>query len=148
MRVAREAVEEQLEVLVKQGVLGDLAGEALQLRLRGQLTVDQQVADLDEGRFLGELLNRNTAIAQDAGVTVDVGDGAFAGRGVDEAVVECGESGLGQQIAQRNAVISFGSADDLHVDLATRVFQSCGVVGVGHENPFALCWYGWRTESR
>jgi hypothetical protein len=28
--------------------------------------------------------------------------------------------------------------DDLQVDFAPRVVQSCGVVGVGHENPFAL----------
>ena len=43
--------------------------------------------------------------------------------------------------------VSFGGADDLQVDLAPRVLQSCGVVGVGHENPFAL-WLIWLRLTR
>jgi hypothetical protein len=49
-----------------------------------QLTVQQQVGDLEEGRVLGELLDRVAPVLEDAGVTVDVGDRAAAGRGVDE----------------------------------------------------------------
>ena len=90
VRVAREAVEEPLEVLVQHGVPLDPVGEIRQLFGRRQLAVDQQVADLDEGRLLGELVDRVTAVAQNAGVAVDVGDGTLAGGGVDEAVVECG----------------------------------------------------------
>ncbi len=77
MGVARKAVEEPLEVLVQQGVPLDLVGELGQLLLIRQLTVDQQIADFDEGRLLGKLLNRVAAVAQDARVAVDVGDGAL-----------------------------------------------------------------------
>ena len=140
--VARETVEEPLEVLVQHRVQLNPAGEVGQLRGAGQLAVDQQVADLDERRLLGELVDRNAAVTQDAGVAVDVGDGALASGGVDEAVVERGEAGLGQKRAERNAVVSFGRAHDLQVNLAARVPEFGGVVGVGHENPFAL-WLIW-----
>ena len=80
MRVARETVEEPLEVLVQQGVPLDLGGERRQLLgTVERFTVDQQVADLDERRLLGELLDRVAAVTQDAGITVDVGDGAACG---------------------------------------------------------------------
>ena len=39
-------------------------------------------------------------------------------------------------------VVSFGGADYLQVDLAARVPEIGGVVGLGHENPFAL-WLIW-----
>src|SRR5699024_2279159 len=74
VRVAREAVEEALEVLVQQRVATYPLGELLELGGRGQLAVDQQVGDLDERRVLRQLLDRVTAVAQDPGVTVDVGD--------------------------------------------------------------------------
>jgi len=64
VRVAREAVEEALEVLVQQGVAADVARECLELGLRGQLAVDEQVADLEEGRLLGELVDRNAAVGR------------------------------------------------------------------------------------
>ena len=105
-----------------------------------QFAVDQQVADLDERRLLGELLDRVAAVAQDARVAVDVGDGALGGGGVDEAVVEGGVAGLGQQRPQRDAVGPLGGVDDVQVKLATGVFEG-GVLFatgwvIGHGNPF------------
>ena len=47
----------------------------------GQLAVDQQVGDLEVGRLLGQLLDRVAAVAQDAGVAVELGDGRLGGRG-------------------------------------------------------------------
>ena len=123
---------------MQHGVPLDLLGEFGQLLLVRQFAVDQQVADLDEGRLLGELLDRVTAIAQDPRVAVDVGDGALGGRRVDEAVVEGRVTGLGQQWAQRDAVGPFGGVDDFQVQLSTRVIEGGGVVGCGHGNPFAL----------
>ena len=59
------------EVLVQQGVPTDLVGEILKLLGSRQLTVDQQVADLDERRPLGELIDGDAAVPQDTGVPVD-----------------------------------------------------------------------------
>jgi hypothetical protein len=50
--VVAEALEEVLEVLVDVGVVGDVEGPALELRLGRQLAEDQQVGDLEEGRAL------------------------------------------------------------------------------------------------
>ena len=50
----------------------------------GQLAVEQQVGDLEVGALLGELLDRVAAVAQDALVAVDEGDGDSARRGVHE----------------------------------------------------------------
>src|SRR4029077_15088245 len=88
-----------------------------------QFAVDQQVADLDEIRLLGQLLNRVAAVAQDARVAVDVGDGALGRGGVDEAFVIGGVAALGQQRSQPDAVGPFGGADDVQVKLAAWVFE-------------------------
>src|SRR6202000_2392149 len=136
--VAGETVEEPLQVLVQHGVPLNLVGERGQLFGVRQLSVDQQVADLDEGRLLGQLLDRIAAVAQDAGVAVDIGDRAFGGRRVYQRVVERRISGLGQQWAQRDAIGPFGRVNDFQVQLTTRVLKSGGVVGWGHRNPFAV----------
>ena len=125
---------------MQQRVPLDLGGELLQLFLGRQFAVDQQVADLDERRLLGELLDRVAAVAQDARVAVDVGDGALGGGGVDEAAVEGGVAGLGEQRTQRDSVGALGRVDDVQVELATGVFEggvlfTTGCV-IGHGNPF------------
>ena len=56
--VAREAVEERLEVLVQHRVLAHPLGEAVELGLRRQLAVDEEVGHLEEAGLLGQLLDR------------------------------------------------------------------------------------------
>ncbi len=84
VRVVAEALEELLDVLVDEGVVGDVEDPALELRLGRQLAVDQQVGDLEEGRLLAELLDRDAAVLEDALLAVDVGDRRAAGGGVRE----------------------------------------------------------------
>ena len=136
--VAREAVEEPLEVLVQQRVALDLGGELLQFLGGGQFAVDQQITDLDEGGLLGQLLDRVAAVPQDSGVAVDVGDGTLGRRCVDEALVVGRVAGrfqarLGEDA---DAAARQRGVDDLQVQLATRVLQGGVVVGCGHKNPF------------
>ena len=77
------------ELLVKEGVVGDLVDPRIVLRLGGELAVDQQVADLEEGRVLRQLLDRVAAVAQDAVLAVEFGDGAVgARRGGEAGIVE------------------------------------------------------------
>ena len=109
--VAREAVEEGAQVLVQHRVPADGVLEAAQLVARRQLAVDEQVGDLDEGRLLGQLVDRVAAVAQDALVAVDVGDGALARRRVDEADVVGDEPGLLQQRADTEAVVAVDGVD-------------------------------------
>jgi hypothetical protein len=85
--VAAEAREELVELLVQHGVVGDVALELLVFGRRRQLAVQQQVADLEEARLLGQLADRVAAVQQRALVAVNVGDGAFAGGGGGEARV-------------------------------------------------------------
>ena len=125
VRVTREAVEEAFEVLVQQRVPPDLVGEILELRRRRELPVDQQIAHLDEGGLLGELLDRDAPVAQDALVAVDVGDGRLGGRGVDEAAVEGRQSGFGEEFAERNRVTSLGGLQDRELQLSTGVGEGC-----------------------
>ena len=111
--VAREPVEEPLQVLVQQGVPGDPGREARQLVRGRQLAVDQQVAGLQERRVLRELLDRVAAVAQDADVAVDVGDRRGGGAGVGEPRVQGDDAGLGQQRADLHAGGAFGGGNDL-----------------------------------
>jgi hypothetical protein len=74
--VVVEALHEPLaHVLVDEGVVGDLVPPLLVLVGVGQLAVDEEVGDLEVGRVLGQLLDRVAAVAQDAGVTIELGDG-------------------------------------------------------------------------
>ena len=72
--VAPEAAVEGRQLLVQHGVARDGVGERRQLVLLRQLAVQQQIADLHEGRILGELVDRIAAVEEDAGVAVDIGD--------------------------------------------------------------------------
>ena len=63
----------------------------------GQLAVAQQVGDFEVVRVLGELFDRVAAVAQDAGVAVELGDRALASGGAHEARVV--EEHVGQRLA-------------------------------------------------
>ena len=54
-----------LDVLVHERVDRDLVRPLVELRLRRQLAVDEQVGDLEVGRLLGELLDRIAAVLED-----------------------------------------------------------------------------------
>ncbi len=84
----RIALEELLHVFVEHAVVGQPVVELGELVGGRQLAVEQQVADLGKGRMLGDLLDRVTAVAQDALFAVDEGDRALAAAGVAVAVVE------------------------------------------------------------
>jgi diguanylate cyclase (GGDEF)-like protein len=82
--VVAKALDELLDVLVDEGVVGDVEDPALELLLGRQLAKDQQVGDLEVGRVLAQLLDRDPAMLEHAGVTVDVGDLRSARSGVRE----------------------------------------------------------------
>ena len=80
--VVAEALDELLDVLVDEGVVGDLEDPLVELLAGGQLAVDEEVGDLEVAGVLAELLDRIAAVLQHAGLAVDVGDRAAAGRRV------------------------------------------------------------------
>jgi len=73
------------ELLVQIRVVGDVVDPSIVLSLVGQLAVDQQVGDLEEGALFGELLDRVAAVAEDAIFPVEFGDGALCSAGGGEA---------------------------------------------------------------
>ena len=74
VRVIAEALHEALDVLVDEGVDGHLVRPLVQLLLRRQRAVDEEVGDLEVRRVLAELLDRVAAVLEDACVAVDVRD--------------------------------------------------------------------------
>src|SRR3954449_365113 len=99
MGVAPEAAVESRQLLVKHGVARDGVGELVQLVAGGKLAVQKQVADLHEGRMLGELVDRVAAVEQYALVAVDIGDRALAGGGRGEAGIVGEGAGLRIELA-------------------------------------------------
>jgi hypothetical protein len=77
---------------VDESVRQDLVLEHPQLLRGGQRAVDEQVGRLEVGRVLRELLDRVPAVAQDAGVAIDVRDLALDDGRVEEALVGHAES--------------------------------------------------------
>jgi hypothetical protein len=123
VRVTREATEEALELFVQQGVAADALVEVFQFGRGGQVAVDQQVGNLEEARVLGQLVNGVPAVAQDAGIAVNLGDGRRGGRGVHETGVKRDGTGLLQQLRNVVAVIAFGRFEPREVEFAAIVMQ-------------------------
>ena len=82
--VVAEGLEEVLDVLVDEGVVGDVEDPPLELLLGRQLAEDQQVRHLEIARVLAELLDRDPAVLEDALLAVDERDRRAARRGVRE----------------------------------------------------------------
>src|SRR5205814_10149937 len=99
VRVAREAGEEALELLVQQSVRLDLRLEVRQLCSGRQLAVDEQVRRLEEAGLLRELFDRVAPVAQDACGSVDETDRRDRRGGVAVAGVEGDFPGARQQLA-------------------------------------------------
>ena len=79
MGVVVEAVDELLHVLVQHGVPQNFAVPESQFVGGGQIPVQQQVGDFQEGAVLGELFDGIPAIEKDTGLAIQEGDGALAG---------------------------------------------------------------------
>ena len=74
-----------------------------------QLAVEQQVADLEEVRLLGQLLDRIAAIEQHALVAVDVGDARRAVGGRGEARIVGEAAGVAVELADVDDVGADGA---------------------------------------
>ena len=81
VRVAAEAAQKKLHLLMHHGVVGHLGHKIPILLHCGQFTVEQQITHLHEIAFIGKLLDGVAAIQQFALVAVDKSDGRVARRG-------------------------------------------------------------------
>jgi hypothetical protein len=120
VRVVAKTLNELLQVLVQERVVGDLEHPGVQLVLGRQLPVEQQIRHLEEAGVLSELFDRIAAVLQDSDVAVDVGDRTPARRRIDEPWIVGRESRL---VVQGN-LLEVGGANravgDRDVVLLTR----------------------------
>jgi hypothetical protein len=85
MPIVVEALHEALaHVLVDERVVGDVVLPHLVLLGGREVAVEEEVRHLEVGRLLRELLDRVAPVAQDAGLAVELGDGARGGGGGGE----------------------------------------------------------------
>src|SRR5579863_5769550 len=83
-----KAVQEFLDALVNESVMGNVVGPVFQLFAGREFAKEDQVGGLEISAALGEFLDGVSAIAQDAGIAIDEGNLAFAeGRVVEGGVV-------------------------------------------------------------
>ena len=126
--VVVEALHEPLaHVVVQEGVVDDLVRPRLELLRGRELAVQQEVGDLEVRGVLRQLLDRVAAVAEDAGITVEVGHRRRAGRGGQEGRVVHPEVGveLPQRRGREHPVV------DGHRDLLARPVVD-DRDGVGH----------------
>src|SRR6202158_90339 len=95
MGIVMEAVDQLLDVLVEERVMSDRVHPVATLGGIGQLTVNQEVGDLEEGAAFGQLLDRIAAIAEDAALAIDEGDRAPTTRRVEEGGIIAEQSRAG-----------------------------------------------------
>src|SRR5205085_5016487 len=82
--VVSEAVEKLRHVRVHVRVHANLFLPRLELLTSWQLALEKEPRGLEEARVLGELLDRIAAVAENAGVAVDICDAASGRRGIQE----------------------------------------------------------------
>ncbi len=112
MRVVRQGVEDTTQVLVDEGVAANSGIERLELLGRRQLTVNQEPGCLEKSRVRGDIGDVVPAVAQDALVTVDIGDRTLGGRRVNEPHIECGEARLFGEGRDINGISTVHRLDD------------------------------------
>jgi len=135
VRVVVEALEEVLQRLVHHRVMRDLVLEGRVLVLLRQLAVEQQVGHFQEGRLLGQLLDRVAAVEQHALVTVDVGDRALGAGGGAEAGIVGEVAGVLVQRAQVDAGGAQRAAQQGQLGAAVaRFIDELDDLGIGHGN--------------
>ena len=119
MGVAAEALEEPGHLLVHHGVMDHALVEILLLRLGRQFAVEQEVAGLEKVAVFRQLLDRVTAVFQNAGVAVDVSDLGLATSGRGKAGVVGEHPGLG---------VKLGDVDDVRPGGAVQNGKIVGLV--------------------
>jgi hypothetical protein len=137
--VVMEAVDEPLaEVLVDVGVVPDVVRPGFQLGGVGQLAVDQQIGDFEVGRLGRQLLDRVPAVAQDAGIAVQVRDGTGCERGRHECrVVEPDARKELAEVVRRHSAVG-----DRYLYYLTRSVVGNGD-GFSHSSPYRR----WKKHS-
>ncbi len=86
--------------------------ELVEFLLAGQATEDQQPGDLDEIGVLGELLDGNPSIAENALVPVDEGDSALADAGIAQRGVVGNQAGLVAEAGDVDGPLALGAHED------------------------------------
>ena len=125
VRVAAEALEEAVHLVMHHGVARDAVIEIGLLGRGRQLAVEQQVARLEEIAVLGQLLDRIAAIEKDALVTIDVGDLRLAGGGRGEAGIVGEHSRLAVELRNVDDARTDGAVFHREVDVFAIDGQRC-----------------------
>src|SRR5205814_1086562 len=103
-----KGVDQLLDVLVQEGVMGDRVHPLAVLVRIGQLAMDQEVGDVEETTALGQLLDRIAAVAEDAVLAVNECDRAPATGGVKERGIVAQQPGTG---SIRGDLLEIGGGD-------------------------------------
>jgi hypothetical protein len=133
VRVAAEAGEEPVDLLMQHRVQRDVALELLLLCGIRQLALEQEVADFHEIGILGEVLNRVAAMHQHAFVAVDIGELGFAACGRGEAGVVSEMACLAVELSDVDDLGPDGSAHQRQIEAlaGTVVDQRNELVALG-----------------
>ena len=150
MRVAAEATEEVVHLLVDHRVTRHQRLELLELRRRGQLAVEQQVAHLEVMRLLGELVDRVAPMQQHARFAIDIGDGAVAGRGRGKARIIGEDARLRIELADVDDLGPVGGGVHRQIVAIAVDRQLRGLGRFGHSGPLrfpaAAQVAAWRSD--
>jgi len=118
------------QAFVQQLVVGQLTAEGLQFLAVRQAAEDQQPGHLHKVGFVGELFDRDPAIAQDALVPVDIGNCTLAGRRVAQTRIVGNHAELIAELADVNRHLAIGRHQSGQFDL---LLSKCQHRFFGHE---------------
>ncbi len=107
--VGREEVEVAPNFFAQHLVPGERIAEAFKLPASGQLTPDEKVSSLEKATMFGQFLDGNSAVAQNALFSIDIGDGTLARSSVAESIIQSNETTLSSQSANIDGAFGFAA---------------------------------------
>src|SRR5690348_5364230 len=116
--VIMKAVEEFLDALMNEGVMGDVVTPFLELFARGKFAKNNQIGGFEIAASLGQFLNGVSAIAENTLIAVNEGDLALA----EGRIIEGG-------IVAHHAEVVLIQLDLAEVESANRIFRDGYFVG-------------------
>ena len=132
--VVAEALDKVFHVLVHNGVHFEIVFPHREMSWGREFSLHDQIGRFEIGRFFRYLLDRVSAVPQDALLAVDITDGTAAGGRVGQRRVETDQTGT--VVVQAN-LGQVGGLNGILVDRELKLLASsivCNGKGIGHPN--------------
>jgi len=143
----REVLEEIQHAFVHEAMLRELFSPVFPLLGGRQLVINEQIANLGESGLGGQVLNVIPAVAEDAALSVNEGNFAFAGARIGIALVQGDITGFGPQGRDVDGQLFFCPLESRKLDRLLSQCQFCSLHALLLKNISRQGSEGWHARN-